>query len=149
MATRHRTRLPKYFGGALKGTSGSTGHEHKYAIQMAVQGRGHALFDAYPGRHGGDLGETVRNPHVQIGDVGYVYKGSFRLLFNIHRSADDPLQIHGVPEGFEPLPRRPNMIDHRLRPYPRMIHSSSKFASDITAAASACVYRDLLNMRLR
>lgn len=131
---------PSPIQGAIKASQPQPGYEHKYAIQMAAQGRGHALFDPYPGEHGQSSESTtstyVRNPCVEIGDVGHVVQGSFRLLFNIHREADDELQILGVPAGFERLERREHLIDRRSRPFPRLMHSSSSVATDISAEVS-------------
>ncbi|KAI0061929.1 hypothetical protein BV25DRAFT_1916584 [Artomyces pyxidatus] len=41
---------------------------------------------------------------VTVGDVGYIFFGGFRRLFNIHLSSDDASQTRGVPEYFEQLP---------------------------------------------
>lgn len=41
---------------------------------------------------------------VRIGDVGYVTEeGAFETLFNVRAEANDPINQHGVPEGFVPL----------------------------------------------
>ena len=40
---------------------------------------------------------------VQLGDVGYIYEGAFRRLFNITVGADDPAQESAVPNPFEPI----------------------------------------------
>ncbi|KZV68392.1 hypothetical protein PENSPDRAFT_17215 [Peniophora sp. CONT] len=104
-----------------------------YAIQMAPQGRGYALFNPQPLRRGNEL---VRDPCVDIGDVGYISDGSFHLLFNVHRQSHDPLQIHGVPRGFRPLERNGSLIEYHLRPCPRVMHSSEEFATELGAGVS-------------
>ncbi|VDC05447.1 unnamed protein product [Peniophora sp. CBMAI 1063] len=104
-----------------------------YAIQMAPQGRGYALFNPQPLRRGNGL---VRDPRVEIGDLGYVSDGSFHLLFNVHRRPDDPLQIHGVPAGFRPLERNARLIEYHDRPCPRVMHSNERLATELGAGVS-------------
>jgi hypothetical protein len=64
-----------------------------YADQLLHCGHGTALWEPEPSH----LGE------VQIGDVGFIQEGTFYRLFNILHSPDDPLNVHGVPSGFEQL----------------------------------------------
>ena len=41
---------------------------------------------------------------VSIGDVGYLYEGTFIRMFNVMLKWDDPLNRRlGVPESYEPL----------------------------------------------
>jgi hypothetical protein len=54
---------------------------------------GHALWE--PGPWPG--------PAVEVGDVGFIQRGNFRRLFNVLLPHDDPSQIFGVPEHYEPL----------------------------------------------
>ncbi|KZV64438.1 hypothetical protein PENSPDRAFT_757255 [Peniophora sp. CONT] len=104
-----------------------------YAVQMTPQGRGYALFNPEPLRRGR---ERVRDPCVDIGDVGYVSEGSFHLLFNIHRAQDDPLQIHGVPGGFQRLERREALIEYQPRDCPRVMHSGERSATELGAGVT-------------
>ena len=62
---------------------------------------GHALW-----------GPSPRNPDrpVQVGDVGFIRRGSFHRFFNALLPADDPSHERGVPEYHEPLV--PNSLDH-------------------------------------
>ncbi|VDB99178.1 unnamed protein product [Peniophora sp. CBMAI 1063] len=53
------------------------------------------------------------NPRVDLGDVGYITRGTFRLLFNIHRDAGDERQIHGVPPAFVKLELHETGIDRQ------------------------------------
>ncbi|KAG6810070.1 hypothetical protein H0H92_013485 [Tricholoma furcatifolium] len=79
-----------------------------YVEQLIELGQGTPLYYPEP--------ESTDGP-VEIGDVGFLLRGRFIRLFNVTRSADDPRQRFGVPEGFEPL----NMghiftIDSALKP---------------------------------
>lgn len=50
------------------------------------------------------LSPQYRSVGVDIGDVGMItYDGRFDFLFNICRSADDPVNSLGVPAYFEPF----------------------------------------------
>ncbi|KAF7374492.1 hypothetical protein MSAN_00333700 [Mycena sanguinolenta] len=74
-----------------------------YYNEMLRQGRGLPLFDPEPQLNTPAEWQTEG---AAIGDVGQVtLDGSFDFLFNIYLDADDPINAHGVPEGFEPLPR--------------------------------------------
>lgn len=44
-----------------------------------------------------------RGQEVQIGDVGYIYRGSFRRLFNIRYGANHRYNQGSVPDNFVPL----------------------------------------------
>ncbi|KAG6809294.1 hypothetical protein H0H92_000783 [Tricholoma furcatifolium] len=65
-----------------------------YLEQLSELGQGTPLYYPEPGASGGSL---------EIGDVGYLHEGAFVRLFNVTRSADDPRQRFGVPEGFQLL----------------------------------------------
>lgn len=62
---------------------------------------------------------TANQGQVEIGDVGFRYRGEFHRLFNVMHSANDPInKIYGVPEDFEPFkPDRAIFSDRRER-YP-------------------------------
>src|SRR6266403_2266570 len=62
---------------------------------------GHALWEPSP-----------RKPDrpVQVGDVGFIRRGSFHRLFNALLPADHPSHEYGVPEYHEPL--GPKLVDH-------------------------------------
>lgn len=64
-----------------------------YAEQLGELRRGQALY--YP--------EPRPEGPVEIGDVGFTRNGAFRRLFNVAKSAEDPAQRFGVPDGFLPL----------------------------------------------
>lgn len=44
-----------------------------------------------------------RGQEVQIGDVGYIYKGSFRRLFNVNYGASHVYNQGTVPDKFQPF----------------------------------------------
>lgn len=65
-----------------------------YSDQLSTLKRGYALWEADP---------AGSYDQVEVGDVGYIFRGSFERLFNILRPANHPSQSRGVPECFEPL----------------------------------------------
>ena len=69
-------------------------HCDTYRDQLASLYHGHALWEPDPAR----LYDRVR-----VGDIGYVKRGRFFRMFNILLQANDPAQVHGVPEGFVQL----------------------------------------------
>ncbi|KAJ7186020.1 hypothetical protein C8R46DRAFT_1062222, partial [Mycena filopes] len=70
-----------------------------YTRLLLPKGHGYPLFDPQPYA---DLPLQSRRVGTEIGDVGVVtYDGSFDIIFNICRAADDPLNRFGVPEGFQ------------------------------------------------
>ncbi|EMD41169.1 hypothetical protein CERSUDRAFT_149887 [Gelatoporia subvermispora B] len=82
-----------------------------YSEQLFTKGHGLPLWDPTPPE---ELGE------VQIGDVGYIWRGAFHRLFNAMHEADQEInRRYGVPEGFtkfnlqesrSSVHRRPNAI---------------------------------------
>ncbi|KAJ7227900.1 ankyrin repeat-containing domain protein [Mycena rebaudengoi] len=70
-----------------------------YSRLLLPKGHGYPLFHPQPFD---DLPEEARRVGTEIGDVGVVTSnGSFDVIFNICRAADDPINRFGVPEGFE------------------------------------------------
>ncbi|KAJ7277531.1 hypothetical protein C8J57DRAFT_1060921 [Mycena rebaudengoi] len=70
-----------------------------YSRLLLPEGHGYPLFHPKPFD---DLPEEARRVGTEIGDVGVVTSnGSFDVIFNICRAADDPINRFGVPEGFE------------------------------------------------
>jgi len=57
-----------------------------------------------------NLPEAYRERGLSIGDLGLLTDdGGFDYLFNIHATADDPVnQYFGTPEDFSPLPLDPD-----------------------------------------
>jgi hypothetical protein len=51
---------------------------------------------------------------VYIGDVGFFERetGNFYRLFNVLVEHDDPLNAQGVPDGFKPLPIKPQYVTY-------------------------------------
>lgn len=87
-----------------------------YSDQLRELRRGQPLYYPEPSEEG----------PVEIGDVGYTRQGAFCRLFNVARSGDDPAQILGVPEGFQPLVMgRILSYDAALEPGP--LHSKTVF----------------------
>ncbi|KAJ7277540.1 hypothetical protein C8J57DRAFT_1713853 [Mycena rebaudengoi] len=70
-----------------------------YSRLLFPKGHGYPLFHPQPFD---DLPEEARRIGTEIGDVGVVtFDGSFDVIFNICRAANDPINRFGVPEGFE------------------------------------------------
>ncbi|KAJ7286908.1 hypothetical protein C8J57DRAFT_1707343 [Mycena rebaudengoi] len=70
-----------------------------YSRLLLPKGHGYPLFHPQPFD---DLPEEARRIGTEIGDVGVMTSdGSFDVVFNICRRADDPINRFGVPEGFE------------------------------------------------
>ncbi|VDC05445.1 unnamed protein product [Peniophora sp. CBMAI 1063] len=108
-----------------------------YALQMAPQAKGYALFNPYPGQYLDKEGHYVRNPRVDIGDVGYIEQGCFVSLFNIHREEKDSLQTFGVPRSFEHIPPDGRFLHRHPGPTPRRMHSHSSTTFSLGGGASA------------
>jgi hypothetical protein len=88
-----------------------------YSDQLRELRRGQALYYPEPSPEDGP---------VEIGDVGYTKQGAFCRLFNVGRLAEDPAQILGVPDGFEPLNMgRIRTFNGALEPGP--LHSKTIF----------------------
>jgi len=88
-----------------------------YTDQLRELRRGQALYYPEPSPEEGP---------VEIGDVGYTKQGAFCRLFNVSRAADDPAQLLGVPEDFQPLNMgRIRHYDAALEPGP--LHSRTIF----------------------
>jgi hypothetical protein len=100
-----------------------------YSDQLRELRRGHALYYPEPSPDEGP---------VEIGDVGYTRQGAFCRLFNVSRSADDPAQILGVPEGYQPLSMgRIRNFEAALEPGP--LHSKTIFTVNANVGSPGCV----------
>ncbi|KAJ7186024.1 hypothetical protein C8R46DRAFT_852420, partial [Mycena filopes] len=74
---------------------------HLYTRLLLPKRHGYPLFHPQPFD---DLPLQSRRVGTEIGDLGVVTSdGSFDVIFNICRAADDPLNRFGVPAGFEQL----------------------------------------------
>lgn len=70
-----------------------------YTEALSSTQNGHAMWHAFT--------REVTLPDeidIQIGDVGYWYKGDFFRFFNVFHEDGHPFNLKGVPEGFRPLP---------------------------------------------
>lgn len=72
---------------------------HIYTENMSSSHNGHAMWYAFT-RESTMPGEL----DIQLGDVGYWYKGDFFRFFNVFHEEGHPFNAKGVPEGFRPLP---------------------------------------------
>lgn len=97
-----------------------------YANQLLSLDRGRALW--HPG--------PDNRPPVEIGDVGFIKRGRFCRLFNIHLPTDHPSQPNVLPEGFRPLELNQRQIyTDRLK---RGVYCSQNVrAAEIRASALA------------
>lgn len=77
-----------------------------YAEQLLSKAHGLPLWIPEPSKFG----------EVLIGDVGYVYDGSFYRLFNVTFPQDHPVNSGGVPEDFKVLEYDPRLL-HRVEQY--------------------------------
>jgi hypothetical protein len=75
-----------------------------YAEQLISKGHGFPLW--YP-----DIGE------VHLGDVGYIWDGSFTRLFNVTLPPEHPINQRGVPEGFMQLQYDPKSTIRKVERY--------------------------------
>ncbi|KAI0056994.1 hypothetical protein BV25DRAFT_1863983 [Artomyces pyxidatus] len=78
-------------------------HYDVYRDQLSPYQFGQALWEPRP----------ARGLAVAVGDVGYIFLGGFRRLFNIHLPHDDASHTMGVPEYFEQLPLRDGEVFER------------------------------------
>ncbi|KAJ7469879.1 hypothetical protein B0H11DRAFT_1684476, partial [Mycena galericulata] len=84
-----------------------------YSRLLLPKGHGYPLFHPQPFD---DLPLESRRTGTEIGDVGIVTSdGSFDVLFNICRTADDPMNRFGVPRDFEQIPLGPGDIAPRAQ----------------------------------
>jgi hypothetical protein len=67
-----------------------------YANALITKGHGRPLWEPDPGEYA----------PVELGDVGYLYRGAFVKLFNASKAIDDPSNQFGLPRGHDPLPIR-------------------------------------------
>lgn len=75
---------------------------YREELAKAYPGFGFALWEPGPGE---------QNPHVEVGDVGFVREGQFNRLFNVLLPGEhESHERFGVPEGHEPL--RLTVTDH-------------------------------------
>ena len=65
-----------------------------YSSQLQIYRMGMALWFPEP---------DDAQDEVEIGDVGFIWDGSFTKLFNATVAADAPQNRNGVPIGFDPL----------------------------------------------
>lgn len=68
-----------------------------YRTLMYDLGLGHALYEPGPSKY----------DHIRVGDVGYVYNGTFKRLFNACFEEDDQAnQDSTLPQPYQPLEPR-------------------------------------------
>jgi peptidoglycan/xylan/chitin deacetylase (PgdA/CDA1 family) len=82
-----------------------------YANALITKGHGHPLWEPDPGEYA----------PVDLGDVGYLYRGAFIKLFNVSKDVHDWSNRLGLPHGHTllhigdilrptPLPKAPEHI---------------------------------------
>jgi hypothetical protein len=109
-----------------------------YRDRLTALSQGLALWNPDPPRR-----SPRRNPHlsekicdgVSIGDVGYLFKGTFIRLFNVMLPWDDPSnRTFGDPEPYRPLDCGP--FDNTLGgPFDRVEHYSRCVSADTNASS--------------
>ncbi|KAJ7277550.1 hypothetical protein C8J57DRAFT_1028278, partial [Mycena rebaudengoi] len=108
-----------------------------YTHLLLPEGHGYPLFHPQPYD---DPPEEARRIGTEIGDVGVVTSdGSFDVIFNICRAADDSINRFGVPEGFEQVRLVPGDVAPRASYHRPGSHVSntkiSKRRLDVDAGA--------------
>jgi hypothetical protein len=89
-----------------------------YASVLVTKGHGHPLWEPDPGEYAS----------VDLGDVGYLYRGAFVKLFNVSKDIHDSSNQSGLPHGHIPL-HIGNIL--RLTPLPKAPeHISSEGVSE-------------------
>jgi hypothetical protein len=84
-----------------------------YARNLLSKGYGYPMWFPEPFDN---LPDVYKANGVRIGDVGIItVHGSFDFLFNICVSSDDPINCHGVPEGFEQVEYTPLEVSTHVR----------------------------------
>ncbi|KAJ7257833.1 hypothetical protein C8J57DRAFT_1002587, partial [Mycena rebaudengoi] len=84
-----------------------------YSRLLLPKGHGYPLFHPQPFD---DLPFESLRVGTDIGDVGVVTSdGAFDVIFNICRSADDPVNRFGVPQGFEQVDLGPGDVAPRMQ----------------------------------
>ncbi|KAF9075306.1 hypothetical protein BDP27DRAFT_1206023, partial [Rhodocollybia butyracea] len=79
-----------------------------YSKLLLPKNEGFPLWNPKPDEH---LPSGYSKNGITIGDVGYLNgRGSFIYLFNIRCAADDPVNVAGVPDGFQRLDINPQNI---------------------------------------
>ncbi|THV06261.1 hypothetical protein K435DRAFT_773452 [Dendrothele bispora CBS 962.96] len=91
---------------------GSPAPQDTYPRVLLYLKHGYPLWIPEPS---GSLPDDLFARGIEPGDVGWIDgSGYFTSLFNIFCDKDDPVNIrHGVPQGFEPLKKRGNLVDKR------------------------------------
>ncbi|KZP31970.1 hypothetical protein FIBSPDRAFT_848945 [Athelia psychrophila] len=100
----------------------SAAADEVYARQLLPRKRGYPIFVPEPGvdwpRQFIDRGEDV-------GDVGFIVDGLFFFVFSLCAPADDPVNCHGVPDGFQQFRPEPGIFYR----YPNMHKKGSELTS--------------------
>ncbi|KAF8507806.1 hypothetical protein BU17DRAFT_57169, partial [Hysterangium stoloniferum] len=73
---------------------------------------------------------------INIGDVGYIYQGSFHRLFNPTLPLRDPRNIH-LPRNFVRLDLGRAGITNALPRFPSILHTGNINSQNMGVAASA------------
>ncbi|RPD54116.1 WD40 repeat-like protein [Lentinus tigrinus ALCF2SS1-7] len=81
--------------------------------------------------------EPDSNHEIEIGDVGYLFGGAFRRIFNTTLPEDhESHQNHGVPDHYRPFKINPLLLQSQKGVIPHALCSSSVKASAIGAEAT-------------
>lgn len=111
---------------------------HTYAEQLLRRGHGYPMWFPEPSVNG--LGDIL------IGDVGYIFDGSFVRLFSATLPAEHPINKNGVPDSFKLLQLGSGALVRKAYAYlqPGAICSRSvrrvEASLQVAAGGSKCVY---------
>ncbi|THU93611.1 hypothetical protein K435DRAFT_725281 [Dendrothele bispora CBS 962.96] len=108
-----------------------------YFRHLSSHGHGYALLNPEPNRIGGTEAELeleqLYEEGLRVGDVGITSdSGDFVALFNIFQTSEAPInRVYGVPDGFQPLEFRRNLLFSNAMYHPTNTRVCSEKAHEV------------------